>query len=47
MSRYVERTNGMLRMLRTNYVTSQDEVTNFSWKSVLRLYSDVSPTKQK
>jgi len=29
--------------LRTNYVTSQDEVNNFSWKSVLRLYSDVSP----
>jgi len=43
MSRYIERTNGMLRMLRTNYVTSQDEVNNFSWKSVLRLYSDVSP----
>ena len=43
MSRYIERTNGVLRLLRTNYVSSQDEVSNFSWKSVLRLYSDVSP----
>ncbi|HYJ37756.1 MAG TPA: alpha-E domain-containing protein [Chitinophagaceae bacterium] len=43
MSRYIERTNGMLRLLRTNYVSSQDEGNNFSWKSVLRLYSDVSP----
>ena len=43
MSRYIERTNGMLRLLRTNYISSQDEVNNFSWRSVLRLYSDVSP----
>ena len=45
MSRYIERTNGMLRLLRTNYVASQDEVSNFSWKSVLKLYSDVSPAQ--
>ena len=45
MSRYIERTNGMLRLLRTNYISSQDEVNNFSWRSVLRLYSDVSPVQ--
>ncbi|HPH30887.1 MAG TPA: alpha-E domain-containing protein, partial [Chitinophagaceae bacterium] len=26
MARYMERTNGMLRILRTNYISSQDEV---------------------
>ncbi len=45
MSRYIERTNGMLRLLRTNYISSQDEVNNFKWGSVLRLYSDL-PTWQ-
>ena len=45
MSRYVERSNGMLRLLRTNYISSQDEVSNFSWSSVLRLYSDVDPAQ--
>lgn len=41
MARYMERTNGMLRMLRTNYVASQSEETGFSWKSVLQTYGDV------
>jgi uncharacterized alpha-E superfamily protein len=39
MARYMERTNGMLRMLRTNYVASQSEENAFSWKSVLQTYS--------
>ena len=43
MARYMERTNGMLRLLRTNYVSSQDEVIDFSWQQVLRTYSDLSP----
>jgi uncharacterized alpha-E superfamily protein len=43
MARYMERTNGMLRLLRTNYVSSQDEVKDFSWNQVLRAYSDLSP----
>ena len=48
IARYMERTNGMLRLLRTNYISSQDEATAFSWHSVLRLYSDlpVSQTEQ-
>jgi uncharacterized alpha-E superfamily protein len=40
MARYMERTNRMLRMLHTKYISSQDEVTNFSWHSVLQTYSD-------
>lgn len=48
IARYMERTNGMLRLLRTNYISSQDEVAGFSWHSVLRLYSDLplSQTEQ-
>ena len=43
MARYMERTNGMLRMLRTNYVASQSEEIGFSWKSVLQTYGDKKP----
>ena len=43
MARYMERTNGMLRLLRTNYVSSQDEVKDFTWNQVLRTYSDLPP----
>jgi uncharacterized alpha-E superfamily protein len=43
MARYMERTNGMLRILRTNYISSQDEVKDFSWQTLLRNYSDASP----
>ena len=43
MARYMERTNGMLRMLRTNYVASQSEQTGFSWRSVLQTYGDLKP----
>jgi len=42
MARYMERTNGMLRILRTNYISSQDEVRDFSWHPLLRNYSDAS-----
>ncbi len=45
MARYMERTNGMLRMLRTNYVASQSEEVSFSWKSVLNTYGD--PQRQQ
>jgi uncharacterized alpha-E superfamily protein len=40
MARYMERTNGILRLLRTNYISSQDEVKDFSWSPLLRTYSD-------
>jgi uncharacterized alpha-E superfamily protein len=40
MARYMERTNRMLRMLHTKYISSQDEINKFSWHSVLQTYSD-------
>lgn len=43
MARYMERTNGMLRILRTNYISSQDEVRDFNWQTLLRNYSDATP----
>jgi uncharacterized alpha-E superfamily protein len=39
MARYMERTNGMLRILRTSYISSQEEMLHFSWRSVLNTYS--------
>jgi len=45
MARYMERTNGMLRILRTNYISSQDEVKDFSWLTLLRNNSDATAEK--
>jgi len=39
MSRYMERTDGILRMLKMNYAFSQDDTTDFTWKPVLRIFS--------
>ncbi len=41
MTRYVERTNGILRMLRVNLITSLDRSADFSWKPVLELYTEL------
>jgi len=38
ISRYIERTDGMLRMLKINYASSQDAITEFSWSPVIRIY---------
>jgi uncharacterized alpha-E superfamily protein len=45
MARYMERTNGMLRLLRTNYIASQNELNSGSWRSILKLYSDLPNEK--
>ena len=47
MARYMERTNRMLRMLHTKYVSSQDDINEFSWDSVLQTYSDKKPEEFK
>ncbi len=47
MARYMERTNGMLRILRTNYISSQDEVKDFNWQTLLRNYSDAGAEEMK
>ncbi|HMH24392.1 MAG TPA: alpha-E domain-containing protein [Puia sp.] len=39
MSRYLERTDGILRMLKINYASSQDDINEFSWKPVLKTFT--------
>jgi uncharacterized alpha-E superfamily protein len=39
MSRYMERADGMLRMLKINYASSQDDIQEFSWKPVLKIFT--------
>jgi uncharacterized alpha-E superfamily protein len=39
MSRYLERADGILRMLKINYASSQDDIHEFSWKPVLRIFT--------
>lgn len=39
MARYIERTNGMLQVLRTTYISSQDVIKDFSWRPLLNTYA--------
>jgi len=39
MGRYIERIDGILRMLKINYASSQDELHEFSWNPVLRTFT--------
>lgn len=39
MSRYVERADGILRMLKINYASSQDDMHDFSWMPVLKIFT--------
>ncbi len=41
LARYMERTNGILQVVRTNYIASQDEVKEFSWRPLLVTYSSL------
>ena len=38
LSRYIERSDGMLRMLKINYASSQDTVQEFTWAPVIRIF---------
>lgn len=42
LSRYVERSDGMLRMLKINYASSQDTVQEFTWTPVMKLFAGIS-----
>ncbi len=42
MARYMERSNGILRILRTNYISSQDEVKDFNWQTLIENHSNAS-----
>ncbi|RZK83087.1 MAG: alpha-E domain-containing protein [Pedobacter sp.] len=39
LSRYVERSDGILRMIKINYASSQDTIQEFTWNPVIRLFS--------
>jgi len=39
LSRYIERSDGILRMLKINYASSQDSVKDFTWEPVIRIFS--------
>src|SRR5687767_4849059 len=39
MSRYMERSDGILRMLKVNYASFQDDISEFSWMPVLNIFS--------
>jgi uncharacterized alpha-E superfamily protein len=41
MSRYMERTDSIMRVLKTNYASSQDSSEEFSWGPVLRIFTDL------
>jgi uncharacterized alpha-E superfamily protein len=43
MSRYMERCDGILRLLRVNYEYSQDGFEAFSWRPVLVIFTDMLP----
>ena len=45
MSRYMERTDGILRILKINYASSQDDVQAFSWKPVLKIFTFLDDTE--
>ena len=39
MSRHMERTDGIMRMLKTNYASSQDSGNGFTWRPVLQIFT--------
>src|SRR5476651_2044495 len=39
MSRYIERSDGILRMLKINYASSQDTIQTFTWEPVIRIFA--------
>ncbi|UEG53996.1 alpha-E domain-containing protein [Mucilaginibacter daejeonensis] len=43
LSRYIERSDGILRMLKINYASSQDAVREFTWEPVIRIFTGIDP----
>jgi uncharacterized alpha-E superfamily protein len=40
MARYMERTDNVLRVLRTHYIASQDEILDFDWHPLVQMLSN-------
>ena len=47
MSRYMERTDSILRMLKTNYASSQDNRDDFTWRPVLEIFGGFEDQDQE
>ena len=47
LGRYMERTNGMLQVILTQYISSQDEPTDFMWRHLLKIYGELSEDEIK
>lgn len=45
MARYMERTDSILRMLKINHLSSQDDVDEFTWQPVLRIFSTMEESQ--
>lgn len=46
MSRYMERSTSLLRVARTHYIASQDDIQDFDWRSLVTMYTwdgDIRP----
>jgi len=46
LSRYIERSDGMLRMLKINYASSQDTIQEFTWAPVVRIFAGVADEEE-
>ncbi len=47
LGRYMERTNGMLQVILTQYISSQDQGDNFIWGPLLKIYGELSEDEIK
>lgn len=47
LGRYMERTNGMLQVILTQYIASQDDANDFNWRPFLKVYGDLSEEEIK
>ena len=47
LGRYMERTNGMLQVILTQYISSQDEASAFMWRPLLKIYGELSDEEIK
>src|SRR5664279_4291296 len=47
LGRYMERTNGMLQVILTQYISSQDDAREFTWQPLLEIYGELSDEEIK
>lgn len=49
MARYMERTGGMMQVLRTQYISSQDDLKDFTWAHLLTTFGSgmTAPEQEK